>query len=187
MQPEGYGAAIYIFELQAHIASSSPRYLLLRCCEVLLFCRLVSVFTAPSGGYFLVSTGSSSKCEAKCGKENQNGKTKEKHWQTKRQKDKGKTTSAPAPPTSPRDLLLAPHPSSPSLSARCSNHPRVATPLVWMKSCNIVAPFGVKRRECSVVFLVFPTCRLSSWYSLQPRRRCLTLWTLSEHWHCVES
>ena len=26
-----------------------------------------------------------------------------------------------------------------------------------------------------------------SWYSLQPRSRCLTLWTLSEHWHCVES
>ena len=34
---------------------------------------------------------------------------------------------------------------------------------------------------------VIPACRLSSWYSLQPRSRCLTLWTLLEHWHCVES
>ena len=38
-----------------------------------------------------------------------------------------------------------------------------------------------------MVSLVIPACRLSSWYSLQPRSRCLTLWTLSEHWHCVES
>ena len=37
MQPEGYGAAIYTFELQSLIASSSPQFLLLRCCEVLLF------------------------------------------------------------------------------------------------------------------------------------------------------
>ena len=41
MQPEGYGAAIYIFGLQARIVFSSPRFLLLRCCEVLLFCRLI--------------------------------------------------------------------------------------------------------------------------------------------------
>ena len=40
MQPEGYGAAIYTFELQSLIASSSPQFLLLRCCKVLLFCRL---------------------------------------------------------------------------------------------------------------------------------------------------
>ena len=40
-----------------------------------------------------------------------------------------------------------------------------------------------------MVTLVIPACRLSSWYnvSLQRRSRCLTLWTLSEHWHCVES
>ena len=47
-QPEGYGAAICIFELWARIASSSPRFILLRCGEVLLFCRLVSVFITPS-------------------------------------------------------------------------------------------------------------------------------------------
>ena len=35
--------------------------------------------------------------------------------------------------------------------------------------------------------LVIPAYRLSSWYSLQPKSRCLTLWTLPEHWHCVES
>ena len=44
MQPKGYGAAIYIFGLQARIASSPPRFLLLRYFEALLFCRLVSVF-----------------------------------------------------------------------------------------------------------------------------------------------
>ena len=38
-----------------------------------------------------------------------------------------------------------------------------------------------------MVSLVIPACRLSSWYSLQPKSRCLTFWTLSEHWHCVES
>ena len=57
MQPEGYGAAIYTFELQSLIASSSPQFLLLRCCEVLLFCRLVSVLLSPSDGCFLVSSG----------------------------------------------------------------------------------------------------------------------------------
>ena len=56
-----------------------------------------------------------------------------------------------------------------------------------MKSCNTVTPFGMNRREYSVVSLVIPACRLSSWYSLQPKSRCLTFWTLSEHWHCVES
>ena len=56
MQPEGYGAAIYTFELQSLVASSSPQFLLLRCCEVLLFCRLVSVLLSPSDGCFLVST-----------------------------------------------------------------------------------------------------------------------------------
>ena len=115
-------------------------------------------------------------------------KTKERHRQTKRQI---KGTSAPAPPTSPQDLLPAPLLACPTLSplssARCSSHSRVATPVVWMKSCSIAAPFGVKRRECSVVSLVIPACRLSSRYSLQPRNRCLTLWILSEHWHCVES
>ena len=57
MQPEGYGAAIYTFELQSLIASSSPQFLFLRCCEVLLFCRLVSVLLPPSDGCFLVSSG----------------------------------------------------------------------------------------------------------------------------------
>ena len=57
MQPEGYGAAIYTFELQSLIASSSPQFLILRCCEVLLFCRLVSVLLSPSDGCFLVSSG----------------------------------------------------------------------------------------------------------------------------------
>ena len=57
MQPEGYGAAIYTFELQSLIASSSPQFLLLRCCEVLLFCRPVSVLLSPSDGCFLVSSG----------------------------------------------------------------------------------------------------------------------------------
>ena len=44
MQPEdyAYGAAIYTFELQSLIASSSLQFLLLRCCEILLFCRLDS-------------------------------------------------------------------------------------------------------------------------------------------------
>ena len=84
--------------------------------------------------------------------------------------------------------LPHPHSSSPPLSsARCSSHPRVATLVVRIKSCSIVVPSGAKRSECSVVSLVIPACRLSSWYSLQPRSRCLTLWTLSEHWHCVES
>ena len=45
---KGYGAAIYTFELQSLIASSSPQFLLLRCCEVPLFCRLVSVLLSPS-------------------------------------------------------------------------------------------------------------------------------------------
>ena len=42
MQSEGYGAAIYILGFQARIVSASPRSLLLQCCEVLLFCRLVA-------------------------------------------------------------------------------------------------------------------------------------------------
>ena len=67
MQPEGYGAAIYAFELQSLIASSSPQFLLLRCCEVLLFCRLVSVLLSPSDGCFLVSNGLRGK--ASCRKE----------------------------------------------------------------------------------------------------------------------
>ena len=67
MQPEGYGLAIYIFGLQARIASSFPRFLFLRCCEVLLSCRLVSIFISPSGGCFLVSSGL--KSEAKCREE----------------------------------------------------------------------------------------------------------------------
>ena len=67
MQTEGYGAAIYIFELQAHIPSSSPRFLLLRCCEVLLFYRLVFIFKSTSGACFLVSSGL--KTEAKCKKD----------------------------------------------------------------------------------------------------------------------
>ena len=84
--------------------------------------------------------------------------------------------------------LPHPHPSSPSLSpARCSSHPRVATPVLWMKSCSIITPLGVNRKECSAAPLVISACRLSSWYSLQPRSKCLTFWTLSEHWHCVES
>ena len=56
-----------------------------------------------------------------------------------------------------------------------------------MKSFNIVAPFRVKSRACSVVSLLIPACRLSSWYSLQPGSRCLALWTLSEHRHYMES
>ena len=111
------------------------------------------------------------------------------------EKGKGKTTSAPAPPTSPQDLPLAPlpvspHPHStyPSLwSVCCSSHPRVATLVAWMKSLSIFAPLGMKRRVCSVVSLVIPACRLSSWYSLQPRSRCLILWAFSEQWHCVGS
>ena len=67
MQPESYGAAIYTFELQSLIASSSPQFLLLRCCEVLLFCRLVSVILSPSDGCFLVSSGLRGK--ASCRKE----------------------------------------------------------------------------------------------------------------------
>ena len=57
MQSEGYGAAICIFELQTRIASSSPLFLLLQCCEVLLFYRLVFIFVSPPGGCFLVSSG----------------------------------------------------------------------------------------------------------------------------------
>ena len=57
MQPEGYGAAICIFELQARIASSSPLFLLLQCCEALLFYRLVFIFVSPSGGCFLAFSG----------------------------------------------------------------------------------------------------------------------------------
>ena len=38
-----------------------------------------------------------------------------------------------------------------------------------------------------MVSLVIPACCLPSWYSLQPRSRCLILWNLSEHWNCVES
>ena len=64
MQLEGYGAAIYTFELQSLLASSSPQ---LRCCEVLLFCRLVSVLLSPSDGCFLVSRGLRGK--ASCRKE----------------------------------------------------------------------------------------------------------------------
>ena len=83
--------------------------------------------------------------------------------------------------------LPHPHSSSPSSSSvRCSSHPRVATLVVRIKSCSIAIPPGVNRRECSVVSLVIPACRLSSWCSLHPRSRCLTLWTLSEHWHCVD-
>ena len=52
-------ARLFTFsELQAHIFSSSPRFLLFRCFEVLLFCLLVSVFTAYRGAYFLVSINS---------------------------------------------------------------------------------------------------------------------------------
>ena len=65
MQPEGYGAAIYTFELQSLIASSSPQFLLLRCCEVLLFCRLVCVLLSPSDGCFLVSSGLRGKAQNK--------------------------------------------------------------------------------------------------------------------------
>ena len=71
--------------------------------------------------------------------------------------------------------LPHPHSSSPSSSSvRCSSHPRVATLVVRIKSCSVVS-------------LVIPACRLSSWCSLHPRSRCLTPWTLSEHWHCVDS
>ena len=96
-------------EPQARIASSSSRFLLLRCCGVLLFCRLDSVFIAPSGRCFLMS--SSSKCEAKCRKENQkiNGKTKKLEGiMIGKGKDKGKKTPAPVPRTFSQDFLLAP-------------------------------------------------------------------------------
>ena len=49
MQPEGYGAAI-TFSLSSRPVSHLRLPGFLRCCEVLLFCRLVSVFIAPSGG-----------------------------------------------------------------------------------------------------------------------------------------
>ena len=73
-------------------------------------------------------------------------------------------------------------PPLPHASARCSSYPRVAALVIWMNSCSIVAPFGVKRRECNVVSLVIPACRLSSWYSLQPRSRCLTTPPRGKRW-----
>ena len=87
--------------------------------------------------------------------------------------------------------LLPPHKISFWLLSQSTPPPLILSlsliPVVWMKSCNIAAPFGATKRECGVVSLVIPACLLSSWYSLKSRSRCLTLWTLSEHWHCVES
>ena len=96
MQPEGYGAAIYTFELQSLIASSSPRFLLLRCCEVLLlrccevllFCRLVSVLLSPSDGRFLVSSGLRGK--ASCRKEKRKIKENQTWMERQRKERKGK-------------------------------------------------------------------------------------------------
>ena len=100
----------------------------------------------------------------------------------------GSSLSLPTPthllPLSPLPVVAA---TLALLPLSCSSHSRVATPVVWMKCFSIVAPFGVRRRACSVVSLVIPACCLPSWYSLQPRSRCLTLWNLSEHWNCVES
>ena len=82
--------------------------------------------------------------------------------------------------SSSRSSLNLPHPHSypPSLSSvHCNSHCSVAAPVLWMKSCA-VTPLGVNSRECSVVSLLIPACRLSSWYSLQLKSRCLTFWTL---------
>ena len=123
-------------------------------------------------------------------KEREQGR-KERKRKEKQSKDRlysGSFYLSTRSPSGPSLSLPHPHSSSPTLlPARCSSHPRVATSVLRMKSCSIVIPLGVNRRECSLVSLVIPACRLSSWYSLQPRSRCLTLWTLSEHWHCVES
>ena len=84
--------------------------------------------------------------------------------------------------------LPHPHSSPPSLSSvRCNSHCRVTTPILWIKSCSAVTPLGVNSRECSVVSLVIPACRLSSWYSLQPKRplssRPAWWWTSTLSWH----
>ena len=178
------------------------------------FC-LHNMLITPSG-VFLVSSGLryGVKCwEERKGKKGERGKLgneqEDKRKRERKAKKKGKKKRALAHETPTKDILCSgssylptrspsgsslslPHPHSssppPSLSsARCSSHPRVATLVIRIKSCSIVVPLGVKRRECSVVSLVIPACCLLSWYSLQPRSGCLTLWTLSEHWHCVES
>ena len=184
MQPEDYGAAIYIF-----LSSRPVSHLHLPgffSCGVARSSSFVAWFLSsqhPLVGLFSCPLAIVQNYAVKYRKENQrtNEKTKE------RQPLPGSSYLPTRFPSGSSLSLPNPHSPFPSLSsARCSSHPRVAT-TVWMKSCNIVAPFGAKRRECSAVSLVIPACRLSSWHSLQPRSRCLTLWTLSEHWHCMES
>ena len=180
-------ARLFTFsEPQARISPPSLRFLLLRCFEVLLFCLLV----CPHGTPRCVPLANNG-----INKREEKGKERK---ETKRNGRKRKERKAhpcfdsfylSALSSSGSSLNLPhPHSSLPSLSSvRCNSHCRVATPVLWMKSCSTVTPLWVNRRECSVVSLVIPACRLSSWYSLQPKSRCLTFWTLSEHWHCVES
>ena len=157
-------ARLFTFsELRARNFSSSPRFLLFRCFEVLLFCLLVSVFTAPRGAYFLVSSNSKARSGVWKEREERKGKgkreqgRKERKGKEKKSKDRlysGSFYLSTRSPSGPSLSLPHPHSSFPTLSsARCSSHPRVSTPALWIKPCSIVTPLGVNRRECSLVSL----------------------------------